>query len=156
MGLLEMYFWMIIIISGILNFPIVFLSEDLKDKKRFKKYFKISFIIGLIGIVMLLTDWNYLCGNQCLVFTFSPFITLLICKAVMILSKKITKKEGFHINKRPQIFGSYKTELADGIYQKNNGELKYKKYYSWYTGFITATPIIISFSLLILIKEWTC
>ena len=90
-----MYFWMIIIICGVLNVPIIVLTEDLKTKKRYKKYLKISFIIGLIGIVMLLTDWNYLCGYQCIVYTFSPFITLLICKSVMILSKNITKKKAF-------------------------------------------------------------
>ena len=42
MGLLEMYFWMILIISGFLNIPIVTMSEDLKNEKRFKKYLKIS------------------------------------------------------------------------------------------------------------------
>ncbi|EDP71198.1 hypothetical protein FBALC1_01902 [Flavobacteriales bacterium ALC-1] len=156
MELLEMYFWMIIIISGLLNLPLIFSSEDLKDKNRFKKYLKISFFIGVIGIVMLLTDWNYLCGYQCLVFTFSPFNTLLICKVVMILSKKITKKEGFHVSNKYQQFEAAHTELSDGIYQKNNGDLKYEVYYSWYTGFITITPITFSFTLLILIKEWTC
>ena len=156
MGLFEMYFWMIIIICGVLNLFIITTTEDLKNEKRFKTYLKISFCVGLLGIVMVSTDWNYLCGYQCLVFTFSPLITLLACKAVMILSKKITKKEGFQINKINQFIGSYKIELADGIYQKNNGELKYEKYYRWYSGFITVIPIIISFSLLILIKEWTC
>ena len=156
MGLLEMYFHMIIIISGILNLPIIFLSEDLKDENRYKKYLKISFCIGLIGILMLLTDWNYLCGYQCLVFTFSPFITLLVCKVVMILSKKITKKEGFQVSNKFHMNEAAQTELSDGIYQKNNGDLKYEAYYSWYTGFITVTPIIISFTLLILIKDNTC
>lgn len=156
MKLLEMYFWMIIIICGILNLPIIISSEDLKDKNRYKKYLKISFVIGLIGIVMLLTDWNYLCGYQCLVITFSPFITLLICKAVMILSKKITKKEGFQISKKPQTFGVAKTELSDGFYQENKGDLNYENYYSWYTGFLSITPVIISLTLLILIKENTC
>jgi len=156
MGLLEMYFWMIIIICSILNLPIILFSEDLKDKKRFKKYLKISFFIGLIGIVMLLTEWNYLCSYQCLVLTFSPFTTLLICKAVMILSKKITNKEGFQVSNKYQQFHAAKTELSDGIYQKNKGDLKYKSYYNWYTGFITLPPILISFILFILIKEYTC
>ncbi|MBU2927831.1 hypothetical protein [Winogradskyella psychrotolerans] len=156
MELLEMYFWMIIIICGVLNVPIIVLTEDLKTKKRYKKYLKISFIIGLIGIVILLTDWNYLCGYQCIVYTFSPFITLLICKAVMILSKNITKKEGFQIYRKRQIIGSSKIELSDGIYQKNNGDLKHKRYYSWYTSFISATPFILLLLLLIIIKETTC
>ena len=156
MELLEMYFWMIIIICSILNLPIIISSEDLKDKNRYKKYIKISFIIGLIGIVMLLTDWNYLCGYQCLVYTFSPLMTLLVCKAIMILSKKITKKEGFQISKKTQFIGVSKTELSDGIYQENKGDLKYENYYAWYTGFISATPVIISFTLLIIIKEHTC
>ncbi len=156
MELLEMYFWMIIIICGVLNMPIIILTEDLKDKNRYKKYLKISFIIGLIGIVMLLTDWNYLCGYQCLVYTFSPFITLLICKAIMIVSKKITKKEGFQIYSKRQIIGSSKIELSDGIYQENKGDLKHESYYSWYTSFISATPVILLFLLLIIVKENTC
>ncbi|WP_178986723.1 hypothetical protein [Winogradskyella helgolandensis] len=156
MELSEMYFWMIIIICGVLNVPIIVLTEDLKTKNRYKKYLKISFIIGLIGIIMLLTDWNYLCGYQCLVYTFSPFVTLLICRAVMILSKKITKKEGFQIHRKQQIIGTSKIELSDGIYQKNNGDLKYGGYYSWYTFFISATPVIILFLILIIIRENTC
>ena len=74
----------------------------------------------------------------------------------MILSKKITKKEGFQISKKPQTFGVVKTELSDGFYQENKGDLNYENYYSWYTGFINVTPVIISFTLLILIKENTC
>ncbi|QNK76578.1 hypothetical protein H7F37_10575 [Winogradskyella sp. PAMC22761] len=156
MGLSEMYFWMIIIICSFLNLAIITSSEDLKDKNRYKKYLKISFIIGLIGIIMFLTNWNYLCGYQCLVFTFSPLITLLVCKAIMIFSKKITKKEGFQIYKKPQIIGVSKIELSDGIYQENKGNLKNENYYKWYTAFISVTPIIISLILLILIKENTC
>ena len=130
MGLLEMYFWMVIIICSVLNFPIILFSEDLKDRKRFKKYLKISFSIGLIGIFMLLTNCNYLCGYQYLIFTFSP--------------------------NKLQLFGPALTELSDGIYQKNNGDLKYEHYYNRYTFFITATPVVISFALLILVKENTC
>ncbi len=156
MGLFEMYFWMIIIICSVINLPIILFTEDLKDKNRYKKYLKISFIIGLIGILMLLTDWNYLCGYQCIVFTFSPFITLLICKTIMILFKKLSKIEGFQVSNRFHMHEAAQTELSDGIYQKNNGDLKYEAYYSWYTGFITVTPIAISFTLLILTKEYTC
>ncbi|WP_299105705.1 hypothetical protein [uncultured Winogradskyella sp.] len=156
MGLLEMYFWMVIIICSVLNFPIILFSEDLKDRKRFKKYLKISFSIGLIGIFMLLTNCNYLCGYQYLIFTFSPFITLLVCKIVMILFRKISKIEGFQVTNKLQLFGPALTELSDGIYQKNNGDLKYEHYYNRYTFFITATPVVISFALLILVKENTC
>jgi hypothetical protein len=147
---------MIIIICSVLNLPIILSTEDLKDKKRFKKYLRISFFIGLIGVLMLLTNWNYLCGYQYLVITFSPFITLLICKTVMILFKKISKIEGFQVSNRFHMHKAAQIELSDGIYQKNNGDLKYEVYYSWYTGFITITPITFSFTLLILIKEWTC
>lgn len=156
MGILEMYFWMIITICSVLNFPLLLFSEDLKDRKRFKKYLKISFSIGLIGIFMLFTNWNYLCGYQYFIFTFSPFITLLVCKMVMILFKKISKIEGFQVTNKLQLFGAAQTELSDGIYQKNHGDLKYKHYYNWYTIFITATPVAISFTLLILVKENSC
>jgi len=97
MGLLEMYFWIIIIISGSLSVVIIISTEDLKNKKRFTKFLKISFLIGLIGIFMILTNWNYLCGYKCLVFTFAPFITLIVCKIVMILSKKNYKKRRISI-----------------------------------------------------------
>jgi hypothetical protein len=147
MGLLEMYFWMIIIISGILNFPILIFSEDLKDEKRFKKYLKISFFIGLIGVLMILIEWNYRCGYTCLVFTFSPFITLLACKTVMIISKLIFKREGFQVDRKG---------LVDGIYQKNKGDLKFQTYYTLYTGFLTAIPVIIFIELLHGIENLTC
>lgn len=147
MELSEMYFHMIIIITGLLNAPIILFSEDLKDEKRFKKYLKISFFIGLIGLLMIITSWNYLCGYTCLVFTFSPFITLFVCKIIMFISKKITKKEGFHL---------YKKELLDGIFQKNRGDLKLKTYYNWYTGFIMATPVIILIILFKFLENTTC
>lgn len=156
MELSEIYFHEIMIISGLLNLPIVLFSEDLKDKKRFKKYIKITFFIGLIGVIMVLTNWNYYCSFQCLVITFSPFITLLVSKTVMILSKKVIKKEGFQVNRISQFNGSSKIELSDGIYQKNNGDLKHEAYYSRYTFFIAAIPVIFLVLLLILVKEITC
>ena len=147
MGLLEMYFWMILIISGFLNIPIVTMSEDLKNEKRFKKYLKISFFIGLFGIVMVSTSWNYLCGYLCLVFTFSPFITLLVIKAVMILSKRITKKEGFHLSKK---------KLSDGLFEKNKGDLKFMTYYDWYTSILVVTPAVVLMLTHILLEKTTC
>ncbi len=147
MGLLEIYFWMVIYFSGFLNFFIITLSEDLKTKKRFKKFLKISFSIGLFGILMVSTDWNYLCGYTCLIFTFSPFITLLILKTVMIIFRKVTKKEGFHF---------YKGELLDGFYQENLGDIQHKSYYSLYSIFLFVTPLIVLVLFYNLTENITC
>ena len=147
MTLSEVYFYMIIIIYLILSLVILVFTEDLKDEKRYKKYFKISFLIGLLGIIMELLNWNYFCRFNCTLLTFSPFLTLLISKGIIEFYKKVFKREAFQMQ-----WG----KLSDGIWIKNNGNLKHKGYYSWYTVNIGSFPIFIITAIFLLIEKNVC
>ncbi|WP_298897261.1 hypothetical protein [uncultured Psychroserpens sp.] len=147
MTLSEVYFYMIIIIYQFLSLVILVFTEDLKDEKRYKKYFKISFLIGLLGIIMEVLNWNYFCRFNCVLMTFTPFLTLNIAKGTMILFEKIFKKVPYQ---------THRGKLSDGIWIENKGDIKYRNYYNKYTFSIMILPIFIITGLFILIKENVC
>jgi len=147
MTLSEVYFYMIIIIFLVLSYILIIFSEDLKEVKYYRRYFKITFFVGFLGIIMELFDWNFLCDYQCILITFSPFIVLNVLKGINIIFKKAFIKEPFHV---------YRKELFDGIWVKNNGDLENKEYYSWYTISLFSVPILLILIMFIIIKENLC
>ena len=147
MTLSEVYFYMIIIIYQLFSLVIITFTEDLKEDKYYKRYLKITFLIGFLGIVMELFNWNYFCRFNCTLLTFSPFLTLLISKGVIEFYKKVFKREAFQM---------YYGKLSDGIWIKNNGDLKHKGYYSWYTVNITSFPLFIITAIFLLIEKNVC
>ncbi|MFD2541634.1 hypothetical protein ACFSSB_04820 [Lacinutrix gracilariae] len=122
-------------------------TEDLKEEKRFTKLYKFTFLIGLIGIIMELLNWNFLCRFQCVLITFSPFITMNIIKGIMLFFEKVFKKVPYQ---------THRGKLSDGIWIENKGDLKHKNYYEMYTFSIMVLPIFILAGLFILIKENLC
>ncbi len=134
MTLSEVYFYMLIIIYVIFSVLIVFFSEDLKIRKYFIRFFKITFLIGWIGVVMQYFGWNYLCKRQLLLMTFSPCITLIIVKSIMKLFEFVFKKEPF--------FVSQGKEPIHGIWIKNEWNNKNFFYHFRYSTFIMASPIM--------------
>ncbi|CAM4390820.1 Steroid 5-alpha reductase C-terminal domain-containing protein [Zobellia nedashkovskayae] len=147
MTLSEVYFYMIIIIYQLFSLVIITFTEDLKEDKYYKRYLKITFLIGFLGIVMELLNWNYFCRFNCTLLTFSPFLTLLISKGVIEFYKKVFKREAFQM---------YYGKLSDGIWIKNNGDLKHKGYYSLYTVNIASFPIFIITAIFLLIEKNVC
>lgn len=142
-----MYFYIIIIICVAVSVSIIVTSEDLKDSKRYRKHIKIALIIGSIGILMEILGWNYLCRFQCILLTFSPFVTLVIIKGTMYFFKKMTTIEPYEI---------HRGKLSDGFWQRNKGNLKHKRYYTLYSAVITALPCIIILISYIILKENMC
>jgi hypothetical protein len=138
---------MIIIIYLVLSLVIIVFTEDLKEERRFKKHLKFTFLIGLLGIIMELLNWNYFCRFQCVLVTFSPFLTLNIVKGTMRLFVKIFKKVPYQ---------THRGKLSDGIWIENKGDLKHKNYYDLYTFSVMILPIFIITGLYILIKENVC
>ncbi len=138
---------MIIIIYLVLSLTIIVFTEDLKEEKRFKKHLKFTFLIGLLGIIMELFNWNYFCRFNCILITFSPFLTLNIVKSTMLLFEKIFKKVPYQ---------THRGKLSDGIWIENKGDLKHKNYYDMYTFSVMILPIFIITGLFILIKENVC
>lgn len=132
LSLSEVYFYMIIIICQFLSFILIVTSEDLKNKKCCRKYFNAAILIGCVGILMELLNWNYLLNFQCILLTFSPFITLNIVKGLMFSLKKIFKNEPHMVSRG---------ELMDGIYTDNQGDLKYENYYQNYSIIILLIPM---------------
>ncbi len=147
MTLSEIYFYMIIIIAVVTPIFIITSSEDLKDTKRYKKYLRYTLLLGSIGVFMEVLQWNYLCHFQCILFMFFPFLTLIIIKGITYFFKKISTIEPFHI---------HKSELLDGFWQKNKGDLKYKNYYTLYSIVIFIVPIFILTILYKILKESMC
>ncbi|MDN3593481.1 hypothetical protein [Zunongwangia endophytica] len=111
MNLLETYFYIIIVLYQLFSLFIVTTSEDLKENKYFNKYFKITIIIGPLGLIFELFNWIYLCKYNCILLTFSPLITLLTSKGIISFCEKIINKEGFAVGIRGV--------LLDGIWVKN-------------------------------------
>lgn len=130
-------------------FSLVIMSfaEDLKVDKYFKRYLKITLVIGFAGILMDIFKWNYLCPFNCSLLTFSPFLTLLITKGIIEFYKRVLKKEGFQM---------YNGKLSDGIWTRNKGNLNNKGYYSWYTTNIMSFPIFILAILFLIIDKHIC
>lgn len=145
MTLSEVYFYTVIIIILSLNMVVIPFTEDIKDYERYKKYLKVAFFIGCIGVIVELIEWNYLCRYTCLLITFSPFITLITTKLVMFIFKNVFKREAFQM---------YKGRLSDGIYKKNYGDLKYKNYYSIYTVCLFFFPVFILITFFIIIEKF--
>ncbi len=147
MTLSEVYFYMIIIIYQLFSVVIITFTEDLKEDKYYKRYLKITFTIGFLGIIMELLNWNYLCQFNCTLLTFSPFLTLIISKGIVEFYKRIINKEGFQMQ-----WG----KLSDGIWVKNNGNLNHKGFYGFYTVNIVGFPFMIIGMLYILIEKNVC
>lgn len=147
MTLSKVYFYMIIILCLIFSVLIMKFSEDLKEKKYYKRYLKITILIGFLGVVMELFSWNYLCNYQCVLLTFFPFIALNMIRGIMILFEKVFKKEPFQVNT---------DELSDGIWVKNKGNLENKNYYSCYTISLFGLPILLVAIVFALINENLC
>ncbi|MEL0455991.1 hypothetical protein WJN01_07115 [Flavobacteriaceae bacterium SZ-1-7] len=133
MPLSEIYFYMILIITQLLSFSIISGVEDLKEKKYFLRYLKIAIPISIIGILMELIGWNYLCDLQCVFICSVPIITLIFSKGIINLFKLIFKKEPFQM---------YRNELSDGIWIENKGDLANKFYYQFFSFTILIVPII--------------
>lgn len=147
MTLSKVYFFMIIIICLALSLAITLFTEDLKEHKRYKRYLKFTALIGVLGIIMELLGWNHLCRFQCVLLTFTPFLTLIISKATMELYRKVFKREPFQM---------HNGKLSDGFYVENKGNLKFKRYYGFYTGSIIGFPFMIIMILFVIIQENVC
>jgi hypothetical protein len=122
-------------------------SEDLKDVKRYQKRLKYALIVGSIGILMEVLQWNYLCHFQCILFMFAPFLTLITIKGVASFFKKMFTIEPYQIDRG---------ELSDGFWKKNKGDLKYKNYYTLYSIVIFILPFFIMITLYRILKENMC
>ncbi len=147
MTLSEVYFYMIIIIYQLFSLVILVFTEDLKADKYYKRYLKITFLVGFVGILMELLNWNYFCQFNCTLLTFSPFLTLLTAKGVIEFYKNVFKKEGFQV---------HNGKLSDGIWVKNNGSSDQISYYSWYTVSIIGFPILILSVIFFIIEHNVC
>lgn len=123
---------MLIIIYVILSFLIFFFSEDLKSTKIYKRFLKITFLIGWIGVLMEMLGWNFLCTFQCSLLTFSPFIVLLATKVITTFFKKAFDKEPFHL---------YRKDSLDGIWVKNEWDSQNLYYHTWYSISILIIPM---------------
>ena len=135
MELNEVYFYMILILLQVFGLLILTCTEDLKSKKHFLIYLKTSLIMILVGCIMELLDWNYLCPFECIFFTSTPFSLILTTSSIALIFKYIFKKDPFQV---------YKKELSDGIWVKNKGNFeKNKFYYSFYSAIILIFPILL-------------
>jgi len=143
----EIYFYITIVIYLLVSLFILTTAEDVKDSVRYKKHQKFTFRVGTLGILIELIDWNYLCNFQCILITFSPFITLLLIKFITIFSEKTFKKP---------FYQSYRRKLSDGFWVKNKGDLKYINQYEVYSIFLIITPIITIGSLFVIIEKFFC
>lgn len=146
MTLLEVYFYMILILIQLITFAIISCIEDLKERKYFLRYFKITLSVGIIGISMEIIGWNYLCDFQCIFITFIPFIVLILSKGIIIIFNKIFKKEPFQM---------YRNELSHGIWVENKGDLSNSFYYQIFTFTLFIVPMI-SLSLLFTLLNDSC
>jgi|SRR5690606_9626509 len=147
MSLSEVYFFMIIIICQLFSLFIISTSEDLKELKYFRRYFKISLLIGFIGIIMEVFNWNFFCNYNCILLMFSPFITLIVIKGVIVFYRKVFKREPHQLH-----YG----KLSDGIWVTNKGDYKYKSYYAWYSTNIFGFPIFILIAIFHIIEKNFC
>ncbi len=147
MTLSEVYFYIIIIVYQVFSLAIITFTEDLKNDKYYNRYLRITFLIGFLGIIMELLNWNYFCQFNCTLLTFSPFLTLIISKGIIVFYKKLFKREPFQIQRR---------KLSDGIWIKNKGDLKHIEYYSWYTATIISFPIFTITGVFLLIEKNLC
>ncbi|WP_299681242.1 hypothetical protein [uncultured Dokdonia sp.] len=138
---------MILIIYTLLGFIVLVTSEDTKDDKRFYNFLKISTGIGSVGILMEVTGWNYLCPFQCILFTFSPFIALVTVKFITYIFIHLYRKEPYAI---------YKNQLSDGIWAKNKGHLKHKRYYNIYSAVLLVLPILVFVFIFTFLRETSC
>ncbi len=130
---------------------IIACSEDLKEDKYFKRYLKITFLIGFLGLIMELLNWNYFCRFNCTLLTFSPFLTLLTSKLIVDFYKKVLRKEGFQV--------AWSGLFMDGIWNKNKGKLSHfgnQLYNALYSVVLFILPFIIISSLFLLIKKNVC
>ncbi|MFK7781614.1 hypothetical protein [Psychroserpens sp.] len=133
MTLSEVYFFMLIIMYVIFSFLILLFSEDLKNETVFKRFLKITFFVGWIGVMFELLNWNYLCSYQCSLLTFSPFITLLLIKGITIFFKHIFKKEPYHLHRK---------DTLDGIWVKNKWDSQNQYYHTCYSISISVIPMM--------------
>lgn len=117
----------------VFSFLIFFFSEDIKDKELFKKFVKITFLVGWIGVLMEVLNWNYLCKFQCSLLTFTPFIILLMIKGITLFYKGVFNKEPFHL---------YRKDPLDGIWIKNKWDSKNLYYHTWYSISILFFPMM--------------
>ncbi len=146
MTLPEVYFYMILILMQLISFAILSNNEDLKQKKYFSRYFKITLAFGLIGILMEVLGWNYLCDFQCIFIASIPFIILILSKGIIIVFRKIFNKEPFQM---------YRNELSDGIWVKNKGDLSNSFYYQIFTFILFIVPLV-SLSVLFTLLDNSC
>ncbi len=147
MELAHTYFWIINGVFLVLSACIVTYSEDLKKKNIFNSYFKYTFLIGFLGFVMLFFDWNYYCRYNCLLFSFSPFLTLNIIKAIAHFFQKVFKEEPFALDE-----GS----LSNGIWVRNKGDIKKRGYYAIYSVSILMFPTLLIGGCYIMIDRYFC
>ncbi len=110
MSLSEVYFYMILILFQLPTLFILSSSEDLKFKKHYFLFIKISLVIILIGIIMELIGWNHLYPFQCIFITSIPFFIINIIKGTIVLFKILFKKEPFQM---------YRNKLSNGFYWIN-------------------------------------
>lgn len=147
MTLSEVYFYMILIVFQIPNLFIMTTAEDLKSKKYFLKYLKLSLLMIVTGVIMELFGWNYLSPFQCVFITSIPFLSIITIKIITIFFNLLFKKEPFQVD-------IYDKELSDGFWVKNRGDLNEINYYIFYSISIMIVPMVSLFTFLhILIKD---
>ena len=147
MTLSEIYFYMLISVFPIVSFLIVNFSEDLKKNSIFLKYLKWTFLAGFLGILLVTLKWIFFCNYNCILITFSPFITLNIVKLITVLFDIIFKKEPFNVDE---------DGLGDGLWVKNKGDLKFRGYYALYSTVILITPLLFIMSIFFVIRKNMC
>ncbi|CAM1348778.1 conserved membrane hypothetical protein [Tenacibaculum halocynthiae] len=147
MTLSEIYFYILISIFPIASFLIINFSEDLKKNSIFQKYLKWTFLAGFSGILLVFLKCFFFCNYNCILITFSPFITLNIVKLITVLFDIIFKKEPFNVDE----FG-----LSDGLWVKNKGNLKFRGYYALYSTVLWITPLLLIMSIFFVIKKNMC
>lgn len=148
MNLSKTYFYIVLVIFVVLSIVVITLSEDLKEKRYFIIYLKISAYVGLIGIFMEVIGWNFLCKFNCTLLSFSPLISVLTIKLIMLIYSKLFTREAFHIQNR---------KLVDGYWVKNKGKLDENLFfYVIYSSIIELVPFALIATLFIIIEKNVC
>jgi len=145
MNLSKTYFYIVIVIFVALSIVVVTFNEDLKEKKYFIIYLKASAYISLVGVMMEMIGWNFLCKFNCILLSFSPLISVPTIKLIMLIYSRLFIKEAFHIQNR---------RLVDGYWIKNKGELDGNIFfYAIYSSITDLVPFAIITILFIAIEK---
>lgn len=147
MDISEILFYILFFVCFTAIIIIITYSEDLKRKSTSKNYILCSLLVGLLSFLLIILNWNYLCNYNILLLMFSPFLTIIITKSITKIFMKIFKKEPFNIDE---------IGLRNGIWVKNNGNLKERKYYAFYSTLLLFVPVLFLTSIFFLIRHHIC